>query len=357
MAMVILRPSATCLRRIDSALFIPAWRVYSLRMKAVNERVWNERWHLAALDRPDLIKIGLVSVMVGLCYVLFHLLGNTVVDVRSRSVFIWTVARWGDRISFGGADYSHGYLIPFVSLFCLWVKRKELAAAPKAINWAGLVVIAGALVMHWVGAKMQQTRLSLLSLIVLCWGVPFFLLGWQVARRLIFPVSYLIFCVPLNFLDSLTFPLKMNATVLTEAVLNGLGIPAMSEGSKISLIENREISFEVAAACSGLRSLLALTAITAVYAWLTQKGIVRKWILFLSAIPLAVLGNVVRVVTVFLVATAFGPEFAGKIYHDFSGYIVFAVAVIAMVGISSVLQVNFREVWKRWKEHLMSPTS
>lgn len=324
-------------------------------MRKIDNKIWSERWHLATVDKGEMVRLFLLAMIVGFLYIMFHLLGNTVENVHSRSAFVWMVARWGDKISFG-ADYSHGYLIPFVSLGVVWLKRKELIEAPKRVAKLGLLVIAGALLMHWVGAKMQQTRLSLMGLIILIWGIPFYFLGWHVAKVLIFPCAYLIFCVPLNFLDSLTFPLKMFATTASTGLLNGLGIAAMNEGSKIRLVNNPNISYEVAAACSGLRSLLAMTAITAVYAYLTQKTLVKKWMLFLCSIPLAVFGNIVRVTTIFLVAQSFGKPIADGLYHGYSGYIVFAAAISCMIGLGSLLNVNYKEAYRKWKRNLLRPT-
>ena len=324
-------------------------------MRKIDNKIWSERWHLATVDKGEMVRLFLLAMIVGFLYIMFHLLGNTVENVHSRSAFVWMVARWGDKISFG-ADYSHGYLIPFVSLGVVWLKRKELIEAPKRVAKLGLLVIAGALLMHWVGAKMQQTRLSLMGLIILIWGIPFYFLGWHVAKVLIFPCAYLIFCVPLNFLDSLTFPLKMFATTASTGLLNGLGIAAMNEGSKIRLVNNPNISYEVAAACSGLRSLLAMTAITAVYAYLTQKTLVKKWLLFLCSIPLAVFGNIVRVATIFLVAQSFGKPIADGLYHSYSGYIVFAAAISCMIGLGSLLNVNYKEAYRKWKRNLLRPT-
>jgi len=306
--------------------------------------ILSERWHLATLRREDLQQLIFASLVVAGLYVLFQFLGNTVMDVNSRSAFRWMVSRWGDRVSYG-ADYSHGYLIPFVSLFIIWYRRRELWAAPKKVSYAGLGVVVLALFLHWVGAKMQQTRFSLMGLVLLIWGTPFYLLGWSVAKILIFPCAYLIFCIPLTFLDALTFPLKMLATSMATVLLNGLGLAAQSVGSRIYLTENPEISFEIAAACSGLSSLLAMTALTSVYAYFTQKTLARKWTLFFSSIPLAVIGNVVRVTTVFLVAQAFGERVAGGIYHDYSGYIVFSVAILLMLAIGTALNMNHGE-WR-----------
>lgn len=324
--------------------------------ETIDTKIYSERWHLAVLTKSEMLHLFFVSLIGGLLFVMFHMLGNTVENVHSRSAFVWMISRWSDEISFG-ADYSHGYLIPFVSLGVIWWNRKELIAAPKKVAKMGLAVIFVALLMHWLGAKMQQTRLSLMGLILLLWGIPYYLLGWQVAKALIFPCSYLIFCVPLNFLDGLSFPLQMLATRATSTVLNGLGIETLMQGSRIELVHNPEISYEVAAACSGLRSLLAMTAITAVYAYWTQKTLVRKWLLFVCSIPLAVVGNIVRVTTIFLVAQSFSKNIADGLYHDYSGYLVFAASISCMVAVGGLISLNYKELFRKWKQELSSRTS
>jgi exosortase len=320
---------------------------------AVRPRIWNEKLRLAALDQAEMLRIGMISIIIGITFVMFHLLGNTVENVNSRSAFVWMIARWGDKISFGGADYSHGYLIPFVSLFVLWLRRTDLRDAPKKVCNLGLVVIVMALLAHWVGAKMQQTRISLMGLIMISWGLPFYLYGWHVAKVLIFPCAYLIFCIPLNFLDVISFPLRMIMARISVGILNGIGLESVRQGTAI-ITETGQ--FDVADPCSGLRSLLAMTAITAVYAYLTQRTLFRKWFLFVCSIPLAVIGNIARITSLGLAAATFGSEFALGVFHDFAGYLVFAVAITCMVGLGSLLNLHFKEVFARWKSALLSPT-
>lgn len=312
-----------------------------------NIKVWSERWRLGALEQTELIRIGLISVMIGLLFMLFHMLGNTVENVNSRSAFQWMVARWGDTISFG-ADYSHGYFIPFVSLAVLWYRRKEIFSVDTWVDWRGLVVVIGALVMHWLGAKMQQTRLSLMSLVLLTWGIPFYLFGWQIAKNLIFPCAYLAFCIPLNFLDVIAFPLRIFSTKFAVGMLNAFGIDAARQGTAI-LIPSMPTGMDVADPCSGLRSLLAMTALTAVYAYFTQNTLIKKWVLFLASIPLAVIGNIARIVTIAFVAEALGPKPALGLYHDYSGYILFAASITAMVVFGSLLNTGPREIIRKWK--------
>ncbi len=313
-----------------------------------SELIWSERYRLAALTREEWRGVAVAAGIVAFLFVLFHYLGNTVGDVNSRSAFAWTLARWSDRVAFGDADYSHGWLIPLVSLFVVWHRRKAILNARKQVSNWGLVVIVGALLMHWVGAKMQQTRLSLLALILLLWGFPFYFYGWGVARQLVFPAAYLVFAIPLNFLEFVSGRLQVFTSVISSGLLNGLGIAVRREG--VRLFSESGFSFEVAGACSGLRSLLAMTALTAVYAFFTQRTLGRQWLLFLCSIPLAVAGNIARITTIGLVAEAFGERLALGIYHDYSGYIVFAVGILLMVSIGSLLNLDVRRLVQRWRE-------
>ncbi|MFC1467138.1 exosortase/archaeosortase family protein [Verrucomicrobiota bacterium] len=317
-----------------------------------SKRIWSERWRLAVLERRELVQIGFMAIIMGLLYMLFHLFGNMVGDVNSRSAFVWMVARWGDKVSFG-ADYSHGFLIPFVSIGVCWWRRDKLISAEKKTNKYGLWVIVGALLLHWLGAKIQQTRLSLVSLIMMIWGVPFYLCGWQLAKVLIFPCTYLIFCVPLNFLDALAFPLRMLSAKMATIFLNVIGVEALQRGSAIWVGPNHEIPLDVADPCSGLRSLLAMTALTAVYAYATQRTLAKQWLLFCCSIPLAVFGNIGRITTIAVMSQVVGREIALGVYHDFSGYILFTVSISMMVALGAMFNVGFRERFKKWKAKIL----
>lgn len=320
---------------------------------------WNERWRLAALTQQEILRILLVSLMVGIGFVMFHYQGNTT-DLKTygRSALLWMVRRWQDTgVVFGGVtDYSHGSLIPLVSLFVVWLKRRELRAAPKSVSRLGLGLVVLFLFLHWIGAKAQHSRISLFALIGLFWSIPYYLYGRRVAMLLLFPCAYLIFCIPLNFLDGLSFPLRMLATKVSMWLLNGLGMEVVQDGTALKSMAGAGFALDVEDPCSGLRSLLAMTALTAVYAYFTQKTLLRKWILFLAAVPLAVIGNVARIITICLVASAMG-QHASMIYHDWSGYIVFAVAIALMIALGNFLEANPREVLQRWKRNLLHPTS
>jgi len=282
------------------------------------------------------ISVLLDVCILGLLVVVFHFLGNTVENVPSASVFRWMTARWGDRVSYG-ADYSVGWIVPPVALFLLWRRRAALNMAAQAIYAPGVIVVAGALVLHWVGARVQQPRLSLVSLILLLWGIPLFVLGRQVAAQVAFPCAYLLFCIPWNFLDALTFPLRLLSSSVSAFLLNGLGLPVARSGTVLRSLETGGLDFNVADPCSGLSSLLSMMALTALYANLTQRRWWRQWLLFAMAVPLAMAGNIFRICTVAIAGRLFGKQLALTLYHDYSGYMVFTVSVLLMLACGSLV--------------------
>jgi exosortase len=341
-------------------------------MRTTRQLVWNEKWRLAALSRSDLVTASLAAVVVSLVFLLFHALGVTTEAHRfGRSVFLWMISHWqtsGPTLG-TATDYSHGWLIPIASGAIIWYRRRELMAAPRSVSKWGLAVVIGALLLHWMGARAQLPRLSLFGLVGLTWGIPFYLFGWSFARILIFPCAYLIFCIPLNFLDSLTLPLRVYMTAATHFILNGLGFHIVQSGTALHSVvslnvpvllhpDNIKYSLEIADPCSGIRSLIAMVAITAIYAYLTQRTLLKKWLLFLAAVPLALVGNTVRILTIALVSEALGQRIGAGLYHDFSGYLIFmAITIPLMIFLGNILDADVKESWQRWKRALLNTSS
>ena len=216
------------------------------------------------------LRVALLSLSGVLLWVLFHLLGKPVGDLQSRSVFVWMVARWNDPLSYG-TDYSVGWAIPCVSLWLLWRRRGEFAAAIARPAVAGLVVVLLALALHWLGVRTEQPRLSLAAFIGLLWGIPCFIYGRGIAALLFFPCAYLVFCIPFNFLNGMTFPLRLLASTAAAGLLNGLGIGVVRFGTIVRPLAPGGFDFNVDDPCSGLHSLFAMLALTAAYGYCTQR--------------------------------------------------------------------------------------
>ena len=131
-----------------------------------------------------------LAAIAAMAWFLYGLHGNAEeVAVRGHSAVLWMVARWGSVTG----DLSHAWLIPLVSLYALWTMRGVLRALPKNPDLRGLAAFTVALGLYWLGVRGQQTRLTLLSLLLLLWSVPLVFWGWGVARQTLFPALYLLF--------------------------------------------------------------------------------------------------------------------------------------------------------------------
>ena len=213
--------------------------------------------------------------------------------------------------------------------------------------------MALALGLHWVGVLAQQPRISAAGFIVLLWGLPFLLYGYGLARWLLFPCGYLFLAIPLNFIDSMTAPLRLFATTVSAGILNGFGLEVQRVGSGLFSGAGNSFAFNVAPECSGLRSLLAMTALMAFYAWYSQKTPAKKWILFLGSVPVAIVANVCRIILVVVVAAFFGQDTAMGLWHDYSGYPIFLISILLMLALDRLLNLDYRTAWTKCKHLLL----
>ena len=228
-------------------------------------------------------------------------------------------------------DMGHGWLVPLFSLYLVWRQRRQLVAAAGPPSLAGALLCLPLLALLWLGERGDQPRASQIAVYGLLWTITYACFGRRLARRILFPVVFLVFTVPLGFLDVFTVRLRLATAWLSALVLNGVGIAVRRVGTGLHCLAGEGFALDVADPCSGLRSIFALTAITAAYAYLTQRTLWQKWLLFACAVPLAVLGNMARIFTIALVAQYFGQQVGTGFYHDYSGYLVFVVGTLLMM--------------------------
>jgi exosortase len=285
---------------------------------------------------------ALFFALLGAWVALFSFLGNpTLGYVDSPSIFGWLEWIYGRS-----PDDDHGRLIPFVVLALFWWKRKELLDIPKSPWWPGLILLVMALGLHVVGYTIQQPQVCLVAffagiyaLMGLTWGF-----GWLKAS--FFPCFLFAFCVPTaNVLVPVAFPLRMAATKITAALCSGvLGIDVIQSGTKI-LDAMGQYQYEVAAACSGIRSLTATTAIALIYAFVAFKKPWQRAVMIASAMPLAVVSNVFRLSSIIVAAEAFGQK-AGNWVHNSSwvSLLPYIPAIGGMFVIGHLLARPWRQV-------------
>ncbi len=235
-------------------------------------------------------------------------------------------------------DMSHGWLVPVFSLYVLWTQRAALKEEVGAPSVWGFLVCLPCIAVALLGSRGMQVRLEQMGFIGLCMALPWAFFGRRVAKRCVFPALFLLFTVSIaSFLDAVTIHLRLFASGTAFVMLRGFGVDVVQIGTAIVSQGAHPFSIDVAEPCSGLRSLVALTALTAAYAWYTQPTWWRRAALFACAIPLAVLGNVVRILSICFVAAWSSQDFALGFYHDYSGYVVFIVAIACMVACGEII--------------------
>lgn len=243
-------------------------------------------------------------------------------------------------------NYSHGFLVPFIAAFFVYQRWGELRVAPAVPSNAGLLVLGlglAMLVLGWVGTEYFTMRMSL---IVFLTGTVLYLFGWSVLKLLSLPLGYLMLMVPIPYIiyNAVAFPLKIFVTEVSVATLKILGVVVWHEGN-IIMFTNTVL--EVADACSGLRSIMSLLALSVVFAFLTQKGMLKRWIIILSTVPIAVLTNAFRVIVTGFLAQYWGAQVAEGFFHDFAGYAVFLMAMFLLLALGGVLGLVGKRSAKR----------
>lgn len=228
-------------------------------------------------------------------------------------------------------DMSFAWYVPLFSLYIVYREWKEIRSSLGDASYLGMASTFFFLFIGFLGVRGIQVRFEMLSFIGLLVSLPWAFFGSKTARRILFPAAYLLFCIPMaSFLDVITVHLRLFATAIAEAVLHGVNAGVVRTGTMLAAADG-SFAIDVAEPCSGLRSIFALMALTAGYAYFNQRSWSKRALLFACSVPLAIVGNVMRVLSICLVASFASPSFASGFYHDYSGYVVFFVAILLMV--------------------------
>lgn len=264
---------------------------------------------------------------------LFHLIGNSSFGYyNTGSLLKWMFNTYNEPSS----DDSHGLLIPFAVLGLLWWKRKELLELPQRAWWPGVGLLLLAAVMHVIGYVVQQPRISIAAFFTGLYALVGLTWGWRWMKATFFPFALFAYCMPLSSLDMLTtitLPLRILAAAASTALAHGvLGLEVVRQGTMI-FNPAHSFSYEVAAACSGIRSLIALSALMVIYSMMSFRNPWKRAGIVLLCLPLALFCNVLRVLAMVVCGETFGFE-AAKTTDNVAWLFTFALAIAVMFVIS-----------------------
>lgn len=231
-------------------------------------------------------------------------------------------------------DLEHGWMVPLIALYLLHHACRSLKGHPAAGSLHGLwPTVLGALL--WLAAvRTHQARVAIVALPIVLSGFVWCYWGRRAMIRCAFPFFFLWLCVPLPGFQQATVHLQLIAAKWAHLLAGLCGVETVLEGTNVSSATGNWDTFSIVGGCSGIRSLMALLMISAAWGYLADKlALWKRALLVVSALPIAVVGNAVRVASVFICAEYVSGAFAGKTWHDWSGLIFFFPACLVMLTV------------------------
>jgi exosortase len=238
-------------------------------------------------------------------------------------------------------DYaSHGYLVPFVALWAASGKRAALRKLPEARDLRGLPVLLFSFALYLVGVGTSWVALQGLAVVAGVAGMVLYLRGTAWLRTLSFPIAYLLFMVPIPdpLLSPVIVQLQLAVSQLGVWMLQWTGVPVFRDGNVIEL--PGDVSLFVAEACSGITSLVTLLPLGVFLAYFTEKTLARRLVIVAAVIPLALTGNLIRVIATVLAAREVGAEAAtAGALHESAGILTYVLGCLALLSVGWLMRV------------------
>ena len=242
------------------------------------------------------------------------------------------VAEWASS-----PDASYGIVLASVALFVAWRRRQAFARAldPTGAAFPGVAVLLTGLCLRLAGQLGADLFLTRMSFLLVMTGAVWLLAGWRALRTIAAPLVFLAIAVPLPALvvNAITLPLQLIASRVAEASLTTMGVAVFRDGN---VLELPSTALEVAEACSGLRSIVSLAAISVLLAW-TDPSLPRRLAIVAASLPIAIVMNGFRIAATGLACEAWGPKAASGSWHTFTGWVTFLIAVFALVQLQRVM--------------------
>jgi len=253
---------------------------------------------------------------------------------RTMSVVSWLMSAWNPE-----TDYEHGWMFPFVIAGLVIYRLKEIRASVRDGEWWGLAVVLAGVAIYAAGYRTLQPRIAAGALPVIVWGGVIYLGGLRMGLKLAFPLFFFWLAIPLPSFQQATVHLQIIATKAAHHLSDLFGVATYYEGTEIYSRDGAWEPLSIAGGCSGIRSLMALLMISAAWAYIANMAMWKRVLLFLSAFPLAIFGNVLRVTSIFVIAEHGDEKWARETWHDWSGLLLFyPISLILLLALHSLLE-------------------
>lgn len=238
---------------------------------------------------------------------------------------------------------EHGILVVPAAAYMAWTKRDNLKKiSPEPSGWGALLLAWGAL-QALLGTAAQWIWVSRTAFLISLVGYLAVVFGWRVVRELAYPLGTLILMIapPTFVFERLTLSLQLLASRLGEICLETLGFSVLREGNILELVGTK---LSVEEACSGIRSLLAIIFMCALYNYFFVDGRSMKALILVMAVPIAILGNAGRIVATGI-ASQYNRALISGTAHETFGYVSVAVAALGCIALH-ICMISIQKVWR-----------
>jgi exosortase len=260
---------------------------------------------------------------------------------RTFSAARWIWHAWNPE-----TGYEHGPVFPLVIAGLIIYQIKTMRDLRGDGSWLGLAVVFVGVLFYALGHRSLQPRITMGALPLLLWGSSLYVWGWGVARMLAFPLFFFWMAIPLPSFQQATVQLQLLVANFSHVLSGWFGVETYVNGTTVLPVKKNWEALEIAGGCSGIRSLMALLMISAAWAYVARMKFWKRAVLFLSAIPLAIFGNILRITSIFVIAEYGDAKWARETWHDWSGLLLFYPISIGLLLVThSVLEGRF--LWKR----------
>jgi exosortase len=259
--------------------------------------------------RPDQVRpLATLAVLVSLLLVFYW---NTLVVLST----VWNQP-----------EYSHGWLVPLFALVLLWLRREPIEDPTPTARWSGVGLLAAGLAVRLAGAYIGYPYIEMISVLPCLCGIFLLVGGWPLLRWSGPALGFLVFMYPLPavMVRTLLDPLQRVATICSTFALQTLGVAAHRSGNHIIL---GELRLGVVDACSGLRMSTIFLALAVAITLVTSRPWWERITIILSAVPIALLVNIIRITVTGVLHITVGTEIADKVFHDLAGWIMMPMAM------------------------------
>jgi len=225
-------------------------------------------------------------------------------------------------------DYSHGFVVAPIAAYMIWRTRSNLKGLKLEPSLLGVVLLAAALVMRCIAVSNYYGSLDRFSLVVAFWGLVLLIAGRKITLRIIIPLLFLLLMLPPErVITGVTLPLQGVATFFSALLLNVMGWGVRTAGNVIRLYGQE---MEIAAACSGLRMLLAIMTLGFAMAYLRPRPVWERVTIAVMSLFVALGVNVIRIVATGIITQIFLGKLSPVTVHDWAGWLMMPVALIVI---------------------------